>query len=340
MIAIAVLLLLFFNFMKKNIFLTALLFVLAPSFVSASPMPIVSIGVGNGNVPSNTLPAHESQVVIPFDVYATVVDDNLENYHFRVVKEGGVDGYTCLASDALFAPENQGYASTTLSKDACGFNFNQSVYTDTSFSNAIIATLNPKDLVSFGGFGNYWLILGAKDNDGNRTANNHLDDAKIKIAINSLASENLTSNSGGSSSSSSGSSSGSSGSSRRNANFSQSAGEVLGASTMFSQCSENYLNSYIKLGAINDKEEVIKLQKFLNEYMGAGLPEDGLYDYKTMEWVNKFQTAYDTFVLKPWSDAGLPTNGPTGYVYKTTKRWINLMKCPNLVVSTPLPSLP
>lgn len=319
-----------------------LLSVLTPFLVEAAPFPIVSIGVGNGNVPSNTFPAHNSQIDAPFDVYATVVDDSLENYHFRVVKDGGVDGYTCLDSNALFAPENQGYASTTLNREACGFNFNQSIYTTTSFSNSIIATLNPKDLVSFGGFGDYWLIIGARDNDGNRTAVNHLDDARVKISINSLAPENTnTNNSNGSPSDSSSSSSGSS---RRNLSSSNSnnsqTGEVLGASTILSECSENYLNGYIKIGADNDKNEVIKLQKFLNEYMGANLPIDGLYDYKTLEWVNKFQVAYDSFILKPWSDAGFPTNGPTGYVYKTTKRWINIMKCPNLISSTPVPALP
>lgn len=158
-----------------------------PNIVMANntnPAPIASIGSGNGNIPSNTSPNHMGIFHGMIPVFATVLDDNLENYHFRVIKDGGSQGHTCTALGSLFASENQGYASTTLGKDACGFNFNQSVYISPSgFSNTQIATLNTVDLSNFGGEGDYWLIIGALDITGNRTNTNYLDDPKIKITV-------------------------------------------------------------------------------------------------------------------------------------------------------------
>jgi len=112
--------------------------------------------------------------------------------------------------------------------------------------------------------------------------------------------------------------------------------EVLGAMT----CSERYLNSYIKYGANNSTEEVKKLQIFLNKFQAANLPVTGYYGPQTRESVNKFQIFHNMFVLAPWVNAGLMTddNTPTGYVYKTTQRWINLLECP--VLGLPMPVLP
>ncbi len=125
----------------------------------------------------------------------------------------------------------------------------------------------------------------------------------------------------------------------------QSAGEVLGASTTSPDlalpvgCSE-YIHSYMGKGKNNDKEEVIKLQKFLNETMGANIPISGYFGNITRNWVKKFQVKYHPEIIKPWYDAGYTKkdieNG-TGYVYKTTKREINLMKCSELNI--PLPDL-
>jgi hypothetical protein len=113
-------------------------------------------------------------------------------------------------------------------------------------------------------------------------------------------------------------------------------GKVFGVAT----CSTEYLNSYIKTGAKNDPEQVKKLQSFLNENQGANLPLTGIYGSLTMKAVNKFQVAHGVYVLKPWIDAGLHSDikEPTGYVYKTTKRWINLLMCPDLNI--PIPQLP
>ena len=115
-------------------------------------------------------------------------------------------------------------------------------------------------------------------------------------------------------------------------------GEVLGASTG-SVC-ENYLNSYIKLGANNDPEEVKKLQIFLNQFFQIDIPVTGVYGPITFDWVKKFQEREAFAILAPWASAGLPTGGPTGYVYKTTLRWINISKCPESILNTPIPSLP
>ncbi len=177
---------------KSTVILSTLTIMCAVfSFVAAAPVaeatsaaPIVSIGVGNGNVPANLGPVHGNVYNGDIAVYATVDDTDLQNYHFRVIKDGGVQGHSC--SD-LFAPISQGYASTTLGKTACGFNFNQSVYLSSGFTDTLIATLHTSDLAAFGGDGDYWLIIGALDEDGNRSSSDYLTDPKIKITIDSSA---------------------------------------------------------------------------------------------------------------------------------------------------------
>ncbi len=176
----------------KKIFSTILVFIsvftLGLQKVSADALtsPVVSIGVGNGNFPENTGPVSGSSNNGDVAVYATITDTDLDNYHFRVVKDGGVDGYTCTELGALFAPENQGYASTTMSKNACGYVFNKSIYTSPSgFSNTVITTLNTTDIIAYSGEGDYWLILGAVDTAGNRTNSNYLNDARVKITVTS-----------------------------------------------------------------------------------------------------------------------------------------------------------
>ena len=146
--------------------------------------PLVSIGSGNGNSPANTGPVSNSTYNGELFVYATVSDTDLDSYHFRVIKDGGVDGFTCAGEEALFLPQNQGVASTTLGKEACGFVYNKSVYASpTGFTNSIIATLNTADIIAFSGEGDYWLILGAVDTAGHRTNSNYLNDARVKITV-------------------------------------------------------------------------------------------------------------------------------------------------------------
>ncbi len=108
------------------------------------------------------------------------------------------------------------------------------------------------------------------------------------------------------------------------------SGEVLGETCGI------YLEDFIKLGADNDPEEVEKLQTFLNDHMGENLEVTGVYDTETYEAVKRFQVEYWEQVLQPWVPHGLPTaKTPTGYVYKTTKRWINMIMCPELGIGMP-----
>ncbi len=114
-------------------------------------------------------------------------------------------------------------------------------------------------------------------------------------------------------------------------------GEVLGEEIM-AECGI-YLFEYIKEGADNNPIEVQKLQTFLNQHMGESLPVTGFYGSASREALNRFQLKYKEEVLQPWVDAGVhcDVNQPTGYVYKTTQRWINLIMCPTL--DLPMPDL-
>ena len=112
-------------------------------------------------------------------------------------------------------------------------------------------------------------------------------------------------------------------------------GQVLGAST--SSCGL-YLNGYIKLGANNNKLEVEELQAFLNSNLGISLPITGYYGPLTYNAVKAFQLKYSSSILSPWASYGLADLKPTGYVYKTTLRLINLLMCSTL--NLPMPSLP
>lgn len=181
--------------MKKALFLA----ILALSFLSfhknvsalntpvVSESPIVSIGVGNGNTPANVGPVHESIYHGDVSVFGTVTDTDIESYHFRVIKDGGSEGHTCTEELGLFSPDNQGYASTTLSKSACGFNYNKSEFITEGFANSLLAIVNTVDLGSFAGEGEYWLVLGAKDLLGNRTNADYTMDSRVKIIVDNTA---------------------------------------------------------------------------------------------------------------------------------------------------------
>jgi hypothetical protein len=75
--------------------------------------------------------------------------------------------------------------------------------------------------------------------------------------------------------------------------------------------------------------------------MSAGLPENGVFDGATFEWVKAFQSKYGDVVLNPW--VGFPGSGisgantPTGFVYITTKWHINNLWCEDL--KAPMPTL-
>ena len=74
--------------------------------------------------------------------------------------------------------------------------------------------------------------------------------------------------------------------------------------------------------------------------MSANLPVSGFFGNLTKTWVKKFQKTHNAEIIQPWIDAGFSPRGlkdGTGYVYKTTKRAINLMKCNAATI--PMPDL-
>ena len=91
-----------------------------------------------------------------------------------------------------------------------------------------------------------------------------------------------------------------------------------------------YITSYMKMGSGNSESDVKKLQTFLNKSVGSTLPITGYFGPLTKAAVEAFQTKYASDVLTPW---GL--TAPTGYVYKTTLREINLLNCSTLTIPVP-----
>ena len=103
------------------------------------------------------------------------------------------------------------------------------------------------------------------------------------------------------------------GSSRRS-----SGGSVLGAST---QC--DYLKDFLRIDFDNDPVEVMKLQAFLIYFEGfTNLEVDGVFDQELENAVDAFQNEYFADVLAPWGH-----DGPTGYVYLTTRKKVNEIYC-------------
>ena len=78
----------------------------------------------------------------------------------------------------------------------------------------------------------------------------------------------------------------------------------------------------------NDKNEVVKIQNFLNDKMGESLKADGTFGLGTYFAVKRFQEKYYSEIIVPWA----PVNGldhSTGWWHKTTSAWANeLLGCP------------
>jgi hypothetical protein len=85
-------------------------------------------------------------------------------------------------------------------------------------------------------------------------------------------------------------------------------------------------------GRKNDVTTIVKLQLFLNSYMGAGLITDGVFGPKTIEALKAFQAKHTDKVLAPW---GLTK--PTGIFYLTSQTEANNIICPDL--NLPIPTL-
>lgn len=96
-----------------------------------------------------------------------------------------------------------------------------------------------------------------------------------------------------------------------------------------------YLRDYLRMGAQNDPDQVKKLQAFLNDTIDSDLEIDGIFGVKTEVAVRQLQMKYRDEILKPWEDAGFGDLAPTGYVYITTRHFINVSKCKDLDVVRP-----
>ncbi len=85
----------------------------------------------------------------------------------------------------------------------------------------------------------------------------------------------------------------------------------------------SYINSYLKIGAKNDTEEVLKLQSFLINFEGfTNVKMTGVFDKATFDAVSAFQKRYANEILSPWG-----ITSPTGFVYYTTQKKINEIHC-------------
>ncbi len=116
-------------------------------------------------------------------------------------------------------------------------------------------------------------------------------------------------------------------------------GQVLGASTTCGYYLTSYIVPMSQKNAVNDPNEVKKLQIFLNNELGLDIPITGYYGPISEAAVKQFQVQHSTEILAPWVAYGLSNlNAGTGYVYKTTQRLINMIMCPSLQI--PMPSLP
>ncbi len=179
------------------------------------------------------------------------------------------------------------------------------------------STIDPSDVVSpnISGLvqGTYVFELAVTDNDG-ATDN---DTVSITISPEIPGDNNDNDNSSRSSSS---------GGSRR---IAKSPGQVLGAET--SVCTFA-IDTYMRKGYQNNKNQVVILQNLLNKYVGTKLTPDGDYGDATEAAVKAFQVKYGDTILKPWN-----LTSPTGIFYKTTLVQAKNLECPETILPIPAP---
>ena len=98
--------------------------------------------------------------------------------------------------------------------------------------------------------------------------------------------------------------------------------ENLGEVQNISGLCENPIQSWISLSGKNDSEDVLKLEKFLNEYESENLKENGVFESSDELAVKRFQEKYRSSILTP---AGI--RNPTGVVYTGTIKIITGIAC-------------
>ncbi len=93
--------------------------------------------------------------------------------------------------------------------------------------------------------------------------------------------------------------------------------------TLKSKTCSPYLKDYLKFGGNNDKNQVLKLKRFLNEVEGNNLDLNSDFDLETLQAVKEFQKKYkDDVLVGPWG-----ISNPTGMVFKSTRAKINSLYC-------------
>lgn len=101
---------------------------------------------------------------------------------------------------------------------------------------------------------------------------------------------------------------------------------VLGVASTTSSCGQ-YLTAYLGPTWANPPAEVQKLQLFLTSH-GWLTPLTGRYDEVTLRHVKALQAKEAAEILEPWVAGGhVSALLPTGYVYKTTRAFINNSIC-------------
>jgi len=114
------------------------------------------------------------------------------------------------------------------------------------------------------------------------------------------------------------------------------SGEVLGASIgptgeVLGESCGITLGQHLKMDSPkNDPAQVTKLQQFLNKYGYGSFTPTGHFGSLTYAAVQAFQSKYAPEILTPWS-----ISAPTGIVYLTTTRQLNLIECSDLTLAMP-----
>jgi len=79
---------------------------------------------------------------------------------------------------------------------------------------------------------------------------------------------------------------------------------------------------FMKLGADNNSDQVLRLQSYLKDSENLDVDVTGTFDQKTEQAVEAFQKKYLSDVMGPWS-----ATIPSGMVYITTVKKINQLAC-------------
>jgi parallel beta-helix repeat protein len=98
------------------------------------------------------------------------------------------------------------------------------------------------------------------------------------------------------------------------------------------KCDANvYLKTPVKLGAVNNPNDVKLLEQFLNTYEGTNLEVNGIYETVDFNAVVKWQEKYASDILTPW---GMIKG--SGYVYTTSLKKIKEIHEKNCATATPV----